>query len=141
MRTRISIIIWASIYFFGCSIYGDYYLRNSSEKEVTVILKFADYVDPIESNNLKYLVGVKKIKRSSIKKLKEGLNPFKVEGRKYWYKIPAKSFVNIGLGINYQYRGTVESIEEQGKETDLSDWEVWTDRRTSYGGYICYLDL
>lgn len=141
MNPKISIGLLVCFYLIGCSISGHYYLKNSSENVLIVKMKFLKETDSTFIHNLKYVAGVEKIKRSSLKKLKEGLKPFKIENEEYWYKFPPKSFVNIGYGINYHYRGSVEFIEVKGQKVDLSDWEIWTDRRTSYGGYICYFEL
>ena len=135
------VLIFCSIYWIGCSISGHYYLRNSSEKEVIVKMRLGKYADSTELDNLKYIEGIEKIKRSSFKKLKEGLMPFKIEGQDYFFKIPPKSFVNIGYGLNYHYRGLVKFIEIEGKKTDLSDWQIWSDLRVKYSGYVAYLEI
>lgn len=104
-------------------------------------MKYREDSDSIALTGLEYIEEVEKIKRKTFKNRKPGLMPFKVEGNNLWFKIPPKSLVSFGGGFNFQYIGPVEFIEIEGKETNLNDPQIWSDLRTRYLAYVCWLEI
>jgi hypothetical protein len=133
----LTIVFLASIFLTGCSFFADFFVLNTTDKEVTAVIKFQRPIDEYSKDSfsiqLKYADTILVVNDKTQKELTKRLNYKQINLTTLSITLPAKSTVLIGGSINRPISADSITFVKDDVVTDYSIKDVYKKTKKSGG--------
>ncbi|MDA3614339.1 hypothetical protein [Polluticaenibacter yanchengensis] len=135
--TPLTIVLLASVFLTGCSFFADFFVLNTTDKEVTAIIKFQRPIDEYSKDSfsiqLKYADTVLVVNDKTQIQLTKKLNYRQINSTTLSITLPAKSTVLVGGSINRPISADSITLIKDNVVTDYSLNDIYKQTKKSGG--------
>lgn len=133
----LTIVFLASVFLTGCSFFADFFVLNTTYKEITAIIKFGRPIDEYSKDSnlikLKYADTILIINDNTQKQLVKKLNYKQIDLNTIAIKLPAKSTVLVGGSINRPISADSITFVKDDAATNYSINDIYKKTKKSGG--------
>lgn len=125
----------SSIFLTGCSFFADFFILNTTDKEVTAVIKFErpidEYFKDISSIQLKYADTLLVVSDKTQAQLTKKLSYKQIDLTTLSITLPAKSIVLVGGSINRPITADSITFVKDNVATDYSINDIYKKTKKS----------
>ncbi len=133
----LTIVFLASIFLTGCSFFADFFVLNTTDKEVTAVIKFQHPIDKYSKDSysiqLKYADTILVVNDKTQSRLTKKLNYKQVDNKTISITLPPKSTVLVGGSINRPISADSITLIKENLATDYSINDIYKETKKSGG--------